>query len=164
MTQARWWTALIVAGWAAAASGEARGAGAGWTGGQPPATKSAGPEAERAASAQQQPPRFERGLGMLGAAGAAPDRRGELRLGGFGRLRAPSAAASYGEAASAGGGASYQAWKSGDQVRSTSAADVRSARVQQAPELEWAGGQAGASRANLPYGLKVQQEQGRPRP
>ena len=156
--------ALTLAGWAASAGAQARGGGVGWTGGPPPVTKSTGPDAERAASPLQPPPQFERGLGMLGAAGAAPDHRGGLRLGGFGRSYAPSVAPSYGEAAQPSSSvASYEAWKSGDRVRSTSAADVRAARGQQAPDLEWAGAQAAASDATLPYGLKFQRAQEEPK-
>jgi hypothetical protein len=39
------------------------------------------------------------------------------------------------------GGQSYETWKSGDLVRSASSADVRAARRQQAPDMEWAGEQ-----------------------
>ena len=34
-------------------------------------------------------------------------------------------------------GESYGVWRSGDRVRSASSADVRAARQQQAPDLEW---------------------------
>lgn len=155
--------AALLAAWAAAAGAQARGAGLGWTGGGPPATKSSGPSGERASSLQQRPPQFDRRHGMLGAAGAAPDQQGEQRLGGF---RGHASAPSYGEAArqaSGGGEYAYDAWRSGDLVRSTSAADVRAARVQQAPDLEWAGAQATAATGNETYGKQFQHAQERPR-
>lgn len=72
--------------------------------------------------------------GMMGAPGAGQDSLGPSRLGQHGErptLR------SYGEAAP-GTGDSYAAWHSGDRVRSPTSADVRAARQQQAPDLEWA--------------------------
>jgi hypothetical protein len=157
MRKTRCVTAVFAAGWMSAASGQARGGGVGWTGGEPPPTKSTGPTAEQAASLQVQPPRFERGLGLLGAAGAASDYQGPWRLGGYGRSTFPPIAPSYGEAA--GGSSPFEAWRSGDVVRSTSAADVRAARMQQAPDLEWTGAQATANEGNETYGKKFQHEQ-----
>lgn len=161
MAGTRWCAAAALAGWAAVAAGQPRGGGVGWTGGPPPATKSAGPDAERAASTQARPPDFSLGLGFLGARGAAQDVRGALRLEGYGRLRAPAVAPSYGEAAPGAAASPYASWSAGDRVRSTSAADVRAARGQQAPDLEWAGAQAAAGRASQPYGIQFQRAQER---
>lgn len=72
--------------------------------------------------------------GMLGAPGAAQDALGPSRLGGHGER---SARSSYGESAP-GTGEAYSSWHSGDRVRSSSSTDVRGARQQQAPDLEWA--------------------------
>jgi hypothetical protein len=161
MRKTRRVAAVFAVVWTTWAGAQARGGGVGWTGGEPPVTKSAGPEAERAANLQQQPPQFARALGLLGAAGAASDPQGPWRLGRYGRASWPSIAPSYGEAAQLGpgGGSSYEAWKSGDLVRSTSAADVRAARGQQAPDLEWTGAQASANEGNETYGKQYQHEQ-----
>jgi hypothetical protein len=165
MSKTRWAAALATAGWVSLAGAQSRGGGEGLTGGNPPPTKNAGPEAERASLLQQRDPRFERGLGLLGAAGAATDRRSAWRLEGLPRPYGTSVAPSYGEAAqqASGGGQSYEKWKSGDLVRSTSAADVRSARLQQAPDLEWTGAQASPDEGNETYGKKFQHEQEKPK-
>lgn len=72
--------------------------------------------------------------GLLGAPGGAPDALGGSRLG---RRDLDPLQRAEGNAT----------WTSGDRVRSLSSADVRSARVQQAPELEWVGGGAPPSPA-----------------
>ncbi|HET9598630.1 MAG TPA: hypothetical protein VFP65_23840 [Anaeromyxobacteraceae bacterium] len=76
--------------------------------------------------------------GVLGAPGAAPDALGGSRLGR--RDLDPLQNAGEGNAT----------WTAGDRVRSVSSADVRAARVQQAPELEWAGTGGASARAAAP--------------
>jgi hypothetical protein len=95
-----------------------------------PATKSAGPAEERAQLPGRDGPAEPR-HGILGAPGAAPDANGPTRLG----ASALTAPISAGERS---GGAST--WQSGDGVRSATSADVRQARQQQAPDLEYVGG------------------------
>ena len=98
--------------------------------------------------------------GMLGAPGSAPDALGPSRLGAHDES---SARRSYGEAAP-GTGQAYSPWKSGDRVRSFSSADVRAARQQQAPDLEWADAGPGPTqpRPQDPPGTKAHQKQRRP--
>jgi hypothetical protein len=98
--------------------------------------------------------------GMFGAPGAAPDALGPSRLG-------PPAVSpgrgSYGELATSSEEPS-SSWRSGDRVRSLSSADVRAARQQQAPDLEWASGASGPARPQpqKPHGTNEQQRQHRP--
>ncbi len=98
--------------------------------------------------------------GFFGAPGAAQDALGPSRLGP--RAESP-VRGSYGEAAPS-TGETYSAWKSGDRVRSASSADVRGARQQQAPDLEWASAGAGPPQLEpqTPYGVKAQEQQQRP--
>ncbi len=98
--------------------------------------------------------------GLFGAPGAAQDALGPSRLGP--RAESP-VRGSYGEAARS-TGETYSAWKSGDRVRSASSADVRAARQQQAPDLEWASVGAGPPQLEpqTPYGVKAQERQQRP--
>jgi hypothetical protein len=120
---------LVLASVAAALAGmaAARGTGTGAPSVTYSPTRSSGGAAERA----QLPLRDSEMLprhGVLGAPGAAPDALGGSRLGR--RDLDPLQ----------GGGEASPTWTAGDRVRSLSSADVRAARVQQAPELEWAGG------------------------
>jgi hypothetical protein len=117
-----------------------------------PETKSAGAASERSAEPERDLP-IEPRHGIFGAPGAANDAYGPSRLGaGSPRTTLPS----YGERAE-GEGRSYEAWQSGDRVRSPSSADVRLARRQDAPDLEFAEEQAPRQqRAATP-----QQRQGR---
>ncbi len=150
--------ALVLLLVAPPALAQRRGTGSGRAPGTAPPTKSAGPP-EEAAHRPSPDPVLLPPHGMMGAPGAALDSLGPSRLGPHGET---SVAPSYGEAAQrgSGGGESYQAWKSGDRVRSTSSADVRSARQQQAPDLEWASANGPAApqlEPQTPYGEKVQQ-------
>ena len=96
--------------------------------------------ATRNSSADEMPPATDMPVtprhGFMGGLGTAPDPLGASRLGAHAEH---AVRASYGESAQPGaaGAESYQAWKSGDRVRSHSSADVRAARQQQAPDLEW---------------------------
>jgi hypothetical protein len=115
----------------AAAMAFAAGASAQGSGGRGQATKAAptkdsGKAPDRSAPSHELPAQTQRGL--LGAPEAAPDAAGALRLG----VTTPLPVKPGG-----GAGESYQTWQSGDRVRSLSSADVRAARVQQAPDLEW---------------------------
>ena len=155
-------TMLLTANLAAA---QARGSGSGGNASTPPATKDAGPAAESATLPARDLP-IEPRHGFFGAPGAASDALGPSRLGSHGdRAVTPS----YGEAAPqvSGGGEPYQTWRSGDLVRSRSSADVRAARQQQAPDLEWASTPAAAAgdtqRPNEPYGVDAQKQQLLPR-
>jgi hypothetical protein len=109
-----------------------------------PPTKSAGPRSERAALPPRDLP-IEPRHGLLAAPGAAPDALGPSRLG-------PSAprtvAPSYGESAprEPRGGTISSTWHSGDRVRSPSSADVRLARQQEAPDLEFVAEAQGGAR------------------
>ena len=109
---------LLLAGGAAA---QARGVGSGRSSVTQPATKGEGPAAERA-SMRPLPPTFDPRPGYLGGMGAAQERGGPL--GPRADLALP-----HREAAQA---------RPGDALRSWSSNDVRAARVQQAPDLEWA--------------------------
>ncbi|HUK65562.1 MAG TPA: hypothetical protein VLV17_01955 [Anaeromyxobacteraceae bacterium] len=114
------------------AQAESTGAGSGRNAATPPVTKSAGPPREEAHLPARDLP-LEPRHGMLGAPGSAVDGEGPSRLGSHSdRSTAPS----YGEGGPAGPGW----WRSGDRARSASSADVRAARREQAPDLEWAGG------------------------
>jgi hypothetical protein len=113
----------------------------------PPPTKSAGDErAVRPARDAPIDPRH----GLLGAPGAAPDPDPASRLG-----AAAPPSGSYGEAARAGrgSGAISSTWHSGDRVRSADSADVRLARQQEAPDLEFVDGAQGGRSA--PQGAAV---------
>ena len=91
--------------------------------------------------------------GLLGAPGAALDSDGPSRLGGHAERAQRS---SYGEAAQ--GADIPDSWRSGDLARSKSSADVRAARQQQAPDLEWAGQGSGPpqKQPQEPYGVQYQ--------
>ena len=147
--------ALLVA---SAAAAQTRGMGSGKSSAMPSMTKGSSSSAERAARPSR-PPDFDPRPGYMGGMGAAPEAGGPL-----GPRSDVSQRPSYGEGAQRGssGGESYQTWKSGDVVRSWSANDVRAARVQQAPDLEWAGS-AGSDQGAQTYGKKFQEEQGRRR-
>lgn len=133
----RIWIAAVAVATAVAAEpagAQTRGAGSGWSAATPPVTKSD----ETPTEASRLPTRdlpIEPRHGVLGAPGAAFDSAGPSRLGRHGTR---SVRPYYGEEAQASGGEPYQAWVSGDRVRSWSSADVRAARQQQAPDLEWA--------------------------
>jgi len=93
----------------------------------PPPTKDAGTAKELAELPSRDHP-IEPRHGILGAPGAAPDTFGPARLGAVPeRPRWPS----YGETVGTD-------WRSGDQVRSSTSADVRATRRQSAPDLKWA--------------------------
>ncbi|HEX9290850.1 MAG TPA: hypothetical protein VF904_15125 [Anaeromyxobacteraceae bacterium] len=128
-----------------------------------PVTKTVGPSVERAELPARDLP-IEPRHGLLGAPGAARDAAGPSRLGPHAdRATLPS----YGEAAQqgSGGGTTHETWKSGDRIRSWTSADVRAARGQQAPDLEWASAGGGSSNAQAqpqePYGKRFQKEQRR---
>lgn len=124
MSTLRMAVALAVALAAAAAGAQRVGEGSGKSAVTPPPTKSYGVAAERPEMPTSDPLLLPR-HGLLGAPGAALDAAGPSRLG------APSdRVATVGEMP--------DAWRSGDRVRSASSADVRAARQQQAPDLEWA--------------------------
>ncbi len=154
----RWLAGVAALLVASAAAAQARGMGSDKSSVTPPVTKSGGPDAERAAMPSR-PPSFDPRPGYMGGLGAALERGGPL-----GPRSELAKKPSHREAAQpgSGGGESYQTWKSGDIIRSWSANDVRAARVQQAPDLEWAGA-AGPNQGAETYGKKFQQEQGRPR-
>ncbi len=140
-------TAMVVTGVVlalAAAPARAQRRGEGSHGGWPdtePSTRSAGPAEESAYAPTGDLPLSPR-HGMMGAPGAAPDAYGPSRLGAHGEgLVAPSpgvARSPSGPEEVTGG------WRAGDRVRSASSADVRAARQQQAPDLEWASSRAPA--------------------
>lgn len=131
-------TGLAVLLVATQAAAQARGSGSGFGAATAPVTKSAGPPIEAPYLSAEDLPVTPR-HGMMGAPGAAMDQLGPSRLGPHGeRGLVPE----YGEAPPEMGGAvdmgeSYGVWRSGDRVRSASSADVRAARQQQAPDLEW---------------------------
>jgi len=114
----------------AAARVEAAGPGASGRATEAPATKSAGTAAEQAHLPGHDAPAEPR-HGMLGAPGSAPDAYGPTRLGydARGTMSATGGAA----------GSASSTWQSGDRVRSRTSADVRQARQQQAPDLEFVG-------------------------
>ena len=154
---------LMLAGGSALA--QPRGSGSGRAASTEPVTKDAGPSAEAAVLPARDLPLDPR-HGMLGAPGSAQDQEGPSRLGR--RANREVGPSSYGESArqGAGGGEAYEPWRSGDQVRSPSSADVRAARQQQAPDLEWAssGTASGAPRrSQLPYGVTYQEAQEKPK-
>jgi hypothetical protein len=115
-----------------AARVEATGSGSSGRATAAPPTKSAGPAREEALlpghDAPAEPPH-----GILGAPGSAPDAYGPTRLG-YDARGTPSSMG-----ASAVTGAASSTWQSGDRVRSQTSADVRQARQQQAPDLEFVG-------------------------
>ena len=131
-----------------AAAARTKGTGSGRSSATPPPTKDTGHAYERALRPER-PPVFDPALGMFGALGAARDALGPSRLGGRGEF----------SGAPADNAESYAGWKSGDRVRSVSANDVRAARVQQAPDLEWAGQKP--QDADLPYGIRFSRDQQR---
>jgi hypothetical protein len=94
-----------------------------------PATKSAGTAAERPDLPGHDGP-IEPKHGLLGAPGSAPDARRETFT-----------SAGEGSPGESGVTASSK-WQSGDRVRSQSSSDVRQARQQQTPDLEFVGGGA----------------------
>ncbi len=100
---------------------QVRGSGSGALSDTPPVTRGSGTAPERA----QLPIRDSQIVprhGVLGAPGGAPD-----AYGGSGPGRAALRA----------GAEPGPEWTAGDRVRSNSSAEVRAARVQQAPDLEW---------------------------
>src|SRR5690242_6183293 len=111
------------AGLLAASLAEARGTGSGKSSATPPATKGSGSGTERALLPPR-PPSFEPRPGYLGGMGAAQEPGGPL--GPSGDLARPAVV-------------DVTQRPAGDAIRSWSASDVRAARVQQAPDLEWAG-------------------------
>jgi hypothetical protein len=126
---------LVVAqGRAHASKGSGSGERASWTA---PVTKDYGVADEASERTTGDTPIQPR-HGLMGAPGAAQDAEGPSRLGPHvERAGRPS----YGEEAHGQGtGQTSQTWHSGDRVRSPSSADVRAARQQQAPDLEWAKG------------------------
>ncbi|MFL5261461.1 MAG: hypothetical protein ACJ79L_03510 [Anaeromyxobacteraceae bacterium] len=134
--------AAVVVLAAAQVEAEAVGPGASGRATAAPVTKSAGPALEQAQLPGRDAPAEPR-HGILGAPGSAPDAYGPTRLGYDARGTPSSMGASAPGASSAGSAAST--WHSGDRVRSQTSADVRQARQQQAPDLEFvAAGAKGA--------------------
>jgi hypothetical protein len=127
---------FIAAALAVAAPCLAQSRGSAGTSDAAPRTKDAGPRQESAQEPGGTLP-IEPRHGLLGAPGAAPDADGPSRLG---REAPTTAAPSYGEAPAPIGGAlgrtMSRTWQSGDRVRSPSSADVRLARLQEAPDIE----------------------------
>ena len=114
----------LVAALAAAGAGAQQGMGSGKSSVTPPPTKDDGRTAERS-EAPISDPLMEPRHGLLGAPGAALDWAGPSRLGApADRVRAQADVP--------------DSWRAGDRVRSATSADVRAARQQQAPDLEWA--------------------------
>ncbi|HEX7488301.1 MAG TPA: hypothetical protein VF341_05305 [Anaeromyxobacteraceae bacterium] len=140
---AKWWLAgvagLLLAG---AAAAQARGTGSGRSSVTQPATKGAGPAAERA-SMRPLPPSFDPRPGYMGGMGAAQERGGPL--GPRADLAPPL------EAARA---------RQGEALRSWSSNDVRAARVQQAPDLNWVV-EAAPGQGQEPQRKQLQRELGR---
>ncbi|HTT72076.1 MAG TPA: hypothetical protein VMG32_12710 [Anaeromyxobacteraceae bacterium] len=130
-------TSLALLALLALASGRARaddlttGSGTGRNAATPPATKSDGPAYELAHLPAKDLP-LTPPHGMLGAPGGGGDAEGPTRLGAHSES---PAVPSYGEEVS-----EPDRWRSGDLARSPSSADVRAARQEQAPDLEWASG------------------------
>ncbi len=157
---------LLLAG---PAEAQVKGPGTGTYAWTSPVTKDAGPPEEKALVRARDEP-YEPRHGLFGAPGAAPDAAGPSRLG---PLSERAWSPSYGENEQGpAAGESYATWKSGARIRSWSSADVRSARQQQAPDLEWvaAGVSApapdvppAASQPQEPYGKKFQKAQQKPR-
>jgi hypothetical protein len=170
----RWAAAALACALAAGgAAADTRGSGSRWPSTTTLPTKNAGTGEERAELPARDLP-IEPSHGLLGAPGAAPDQAGPSRLG----PRSPEVARGaeapevY-QPATDQPAQAYGTWKSGDRVRSASSADVRSARGQQAPDLEWAstrgaaapGPQPGArAQPPQPYGVKAQAGQKESRP
>lgn len=155
------WKTMAVVGLAAAlafgrAAADERGRGSsGWTADAAPVTKDT--RALGRANVPIPTPSVDLRRGFFGGTGAAQDANGPSRLG---PVTERHAGRSYGEATPP-SGYMEQGWRSGDRVRSASSADVRAARGQQAPDLEWArseGGQAPPA-AERPYGYQFQREQ-----
>ena len=119
---AMWWLAGFVGVFVASAAA-ARGTGSGKSSTTPPVTKSSGVAMERAATPPR-PPNFEARPGYLGGLGAAQEIGGPLGPRGDLARKAYQSEATVQPA--------------GDVIRSWSSSDVRAARVQQAPDLEWA--------------------------
>jgi hypothetical protein len=135
--------ALAAAG---AAADQRVGAGSGRSSVTPPVTKDSGVARERAERPDVDP-LIEPRHGLLGAPGAALDSAGPSRLGAP-RDRTGSAFEMPG------------AWRSGDLVRSRSSADVRAARQQQAPDLEWASARDATAPPAQPQRRSGQEKQG----
>jgi hypothetical protein len=139
----RWLAGVAGVLLASAASAQARGMGSGRSSATQPATKGEGAAAERA-SMRPLPPSFDPRPGYLGGMGAAHERGGPL--GPRADLTPPPL-----EAAQA---------RPGEALRSWSSSDVRAARVQQAPDLEWAVEAASGQGQETPR-KQLQQERGR---
>lgn len=131
MTTALAALALLLASGAARGDDLTTGTGTGQNAATPPATKSDGPSYERAHLPARDLPLSPK-HGMLGAPGGGGDAEGPSRLGAH--AESPTKP-SYGEEVS-----EPDLWRSGDLARSPSSADVRAARKQEAPDLEWASG------------------------
>ena len=139
----RWLAGVAGVLLAGAAAAQARGMGSGRSSVTQPATKGEGPAAERA-SMRPLPPSFDPRPGYLGGMGAARESGGPL--GPRADLAPPHL-----EAAQA---------RPGDALRSWSSNDVRAARGQQAPDLEWAV-EAGPAQVQEPSRKQLQQERRR---
>ena len=123
---------LLVAALAASpAIAQRVGAGSGKSSAAPPPTKSRGIAPERAGMPGTDP-LIEPRHGLPGAPGAALDSAGSSRLG------APSDRI-------AGATEMPSSWNSGDRIRSWTSDDVRAARQQEAPDLEWAASRSAPS-------------------
>lgn len=109
---------------ATAAAAQQVGEGSGKSSVTPPPTKDSGSRGE-GAEMPISTPAIEPRHGLLGAPGAALDSAGPSRLG-----PPPDRISIVAEMP--------DSWRSGDRVRSLSSSDVRAARRQQAPDLEWA--------------------------
>ena len=139
----RWLAGVAGVLLAGAAAAQARGMGSGRSSVTQPATKGEGPAAERA-SMRPLPPSFDPRPGYLGGMGAARESGGPL--GPRADLAPPHL-----EAAQA---------RPGDALRSWSSNDVRAARGQQAPDLEWAV-EAAPGQVQEPSRKQLQQERRR---
>jgi len=115
-----------VAGISLATAAAARGVGSGKSSTTLPATKNGGAAMERDAMAPR-PPDFDPRPGYLGGMGAAPERGGPLGPRGDLAQKPPQQPTLQ---------------PAGDAIRSWSSSDVRAARMQQAPDLVWAGAAA----------------------
>jgi hypothetical protein len=126
--------AALVSALAGAALAQGRGSGSGGPSDALPVTRGSG-----AAPEQAQLPMRESAMspphGVLGAPGSAPDAYGGSRLG----RRDPELQIDQGPR-----------WTAGDRVRSLSSADVRAARAQAAPDLEWGPSSAPPAAAAAP--------------
>lgn len=127
-----WRTWVAVGALAVAGSADAQSRGSAGSPFTSPVTKSAGGAAERANQGERELP-IEPRHGVLASPGSAPDAYGPTRLG---PDAARPSAPMYGEAAKGDTGTVSSTWHSGDRIRSYTSADVRSARQQQAPDLE----------------------------